>query len=83
MARTWLSVRVELIGGQSEHCWPRAGRVFGPASTHTFAALADAIDDAFARWDRAHLCQSSWPTAAASARRTPSGTKAACSTSAA
>ena len=27
----------------------------GPS--HTFADLADAIDTAFARWDRAHLCQ--------------------------
>lgn len=27
----------------------------GPS--HTFAALAKTIDDAFARWDRAHLCQ--------------------------
>ncbi len=26
-----------------------------PARTHTFAALAAAIDDAFSRWDRAHL----------------------------
>ena len=25
------------------------------ARTHTFAELAEAIDDAFARWDRAHL----------------------------
>lgn len=36
--------------------WPRPGRVFAAARSHTFAALADAIDTAFARWDRAHLC---------------------------
>lgn len=35
--------------------WPRPGRVFAAARSHTFATLADAIDTAFARWDRAHL----------------------------
>lgn len=37
--------------------WPRPGRIFGAARTHTFAQLATAIDDAFARWDRSHLHQ--------------------------
>ena len=56
MARTWLSVRVELVeGGGRASIWPRPGRVFVAARSHTFAALATAIDDAFARWDRAHL----------------------------
>src|SRR5689334_19178791 len=55
MARTWLSIRVELIEGRGERLWPRPGRVFAAARRHTFAQLADAIDDAFARWDRAHL----------------------------
>jgi hypothetical protein len=32
-----------------------AGRIFAAARSHTFAQLATAIDDAFARWDRAHL----------------------------
>jgi hypothetical protein len=31
--------------------------VFAAARGHAFAALATAIDDAFARWDRAHLHQ--------------------------
>lgn len=35
--------------------WPRPGRTLAAARTHTFAQLATAIDDAFARWDRAHL----------------------------
>ena len=35
--------------------WPRPGRIFAVARTRTFADLATAIDDAFARWDRAHL----------------------------
>ncbi len=55
MARTWLSIRVDLIEGHGEHLWPRPGRILAAARTHTFAQLAEAIDDAFARWDRAHL----------------------------
>lgn len=55
MARTWLSIRVDLVEGHGEHYWPRPGRIFVAARSHTFAELADAIDDAFARWDRAHL----------------------------
>ena len=55
MARTWLSIRVELVEGHGEHYWPRPGRIFAAARTHTFADLADAIDNAFARWDRSHL----------------------------
>jgi hypothetical protein len=47
--------RVELIEGAGRTLWPRPGRVFAAARSHTFAALADAIDTAFARWDRAHL----------------------------
>jgi hypothetical protein len=35
--------------------WPRPGQTLAAARTHTFAQLATAIDDAFARWDRAHL----------------------------
>jgi hypothetical protein len=55
VARTWLSIRVDLIEGQAERLWPRPGRVFAAARSHTFGDLADAIDSAFARWDRAHL----------------------------
>lgn len=57
MARTWLSIRVELISGHGRIFWPRPGRVFAAARSHTFGQLADAIDTAFARWDRAHLSQ--------------------------
>src|SRR5436189_3890423 len=35
--------------------WPRPGRVFAVARSHTFGQLADAIDLAFARWDLAHM----------------------------
>jgi Plasmid pRiA4b ORF-3-like protein len=55
VARTWLSITVELIEGRGRSFWPRPGRVLAAARTHTFSDLATAIDDAFARWDRSHL----------------------------
>ncbi|MHB8313144.1 MAG: IS1096 element passenger TnpR family protein [Candidatus Dormibacteria bacterium] len=55
MARSWLSIRVDLVRGRGRNLWPRPGRIFAAARTHTFAQLADAIDDSFARWDRSHL----------------------------
>lgn len=55
MSRTWISIRVELIGGAGRDLWPRPGRVFAASRTHTFGQLAVAIDEAFARWDRSHL----------------------------
>lgn len=55
MARTWLSIQVELVSGRGEDLWPRPGRIFAAARSHTFAQLADAIDLGFARWDLAHL----------------------------
>jgi Plasmid pRiA4b ORF-3-like protein len=54
---TWLSIQVELVSGHGSDLWPRPGRIFAAARTHTFGQLAVAIDDAFARWDRAHLHQ--------------------------
>jgi len=55
MARTWLSVTVELIGGRGEELWPWPGRIFAVGPSHTFMGLADAINDSFGRWDRSHL----------------------------
>lgn len=55
MARTWLSVTVELLGGRGEELWPWPGRVLAVGPSHTFQDLADAINDAFARWDRSRL----------------------------
>jgi hypothetical protein len=55
MARTWLSIRVDLISGRGEELWPRPGRIFAAARSHTFRQLATAIDAAFARWDLSHL----------------------------
>jgi hypothetical protein len=59
---SWWSVRVELLGGgASGDLWPRPGRVFAVSPGHTFHDLAEAIDDAFARWDRSHLHEFSLP----------------------
>ena len=55
MARSWLFIQVELVEGNGERFWPRPGRLFAASRAHSFAQLSDAIEDAFARWDRAHL----------------------------
>jgi hypothetical protein len=56
VARTWLSIRVELVGGMHAHdLWPRPGRLLLARPGMTFRDLAVAIDTAFARWDLAHL----------------------------
>lgn len=48
MARTWLSIKVDLVGGRGERLWPRPDRVLAAARRHTFEELAATID-AFAR----------------------------------
>src|SRR5690625_984231 len=55
MAKTWLAISVELLGGRGVDLWPAPGRVFAVGPSHTFEQLAEAINDAFARWDRSHL----------------------------
>lgn len=55
MPRTWLSIRVDMVSGRGIDFWPRPGRMFAAARSHTFAQLAGAIDLAFARWDLAHM----------------------------
>jgi hypothetical protein len=55
MAKTWLSINVELLGGRGTFLWPRPGREFAVGPAHTFADLAAAINLAFARWDLGHL----------------------------
>ncbi|MFC9398047.1 hypothetical protein ACFTWS_33520 [Streptomyces sp. NPDC057027] len=55
VARTWLSIRVELVSGLGADFWPRPGRVFAASRSHSFAQLAESIDVAFGRWDLAHL----------------------------
>jgi hypothetical protein len=56
-----MSIRVDLVQGQGEQYWPRPGRIFAAARSHTFKEFADAIDDAFARWDRSHLQEFTLP----------------------
>lgn len=46
---------MELVEGRGEHLWPRPGRLIAASAHHSFGHLAGAIDDGFARWDRAHL----------------------------
>lgn len=55
MARSWLSIRVELVSGRGQYFWPRPGRVIVARRTATFRELARAIDVALGRWDFAHL----------------------------
>lgn len=53
--RSWLLVRVELLGREHDLLEQPPGRVLLVGPRHTFAHLAEAIDTAFARWDRGHL----------------------------
>lgn len=55
MARTWLQIRVDLLGGGGIECDPSPGRIFIVGPSHTFEQFATAIDAAFARWDLSHL----------------------------
>ena len=55
MARTWLRIRVDLLGGHGVDLRPAPGRVLLVGPSHSFGNLAEAIDLAFARWDLAHL----------------------------
>ena len=49
--RNWLAVQVELITGLGRPLWPRPGRLFAVARSHSFAEFAAAIDQALGRWD--------------------------------
>jgi hypothetical protein len=55
MARTWLTITVELLSGIYAECDPARGRVFLVGPRHTFQQLARAINVGFARWDHSHL----------------------------
>jgi hypothetical protein len=55
VARTWLQVRVDLLGGLGGRLRPSPGRIFIVGPSHTFSGLAEAINAAFARWDLSHL----------------------------
>lgn len=55
VAKKWMAVRVELASGRGEDFELRPGRemVLPPATT--FEQFGVAVDNAFARWDHAHL----------------------------
>ena len=55
MARTWLRIRVDLLGGRGVACDPSPGWVFLVGPSHSFEQFAEAIDAAFARWDLSQL----------------------------
>jgi len=55
MARTWLRIRVDLLGGGGIDCDPSPGRIFLVGPSHTFEQFAEAINAAFARWDLSPL----------------------------
>lgn len=57
MAKTWLSITVELLHGRGEDLSPQPGRTFAVGPSHTFDDFAQAINTAFARWDLNHLNQ--------------------------
>ncbi len=55
MLAPWLHIQVELECGAGIQCDPPPGRIFLVGPGHSFLALAESIDAAFARWDVAHL----------------------------
>jgi len=55
VARTWLQIKVELLGGLDIACDPPPGRVFAVGPSVSFERLAGAINVAFGRWDLSHL----------------------------
>ena len=52
-----MRIQVDLLGGGGITCDPTPGRVFIVGPGHTFEQFAEAINTAFARWDRSHLHQ--------------------------
>jgi hypothetical protein len=55
VARSWLLIRVDLLGTAGSDLDPAPGRVLIVGPSHTFEQLAEAINQAFARWDLSHL----------------------------
>lgn len=55
MAKKWMKVRVELVSGRGEDFDRTPGRVMVLPPATTFEQFGLAIDNAFARWDIAHL----------------------------
>lgn len=55
MAKGWTEIKVVLTSGCGMDLDPAPGRVFLVPAATTLQGLAEAIDVAFARWDRSHL----------------------------
>jgi len=72
VARTWLQIRVDLLGTAASDLDPCPGRILIVAPAHTFEELADAINQAFARWDLSHLHEFELADGAGSASRATS-----------
>lgn len=57
MAARCKVLKVTLVSGRGEEFDPAPGRVFAIPPRTTYAVLADAIDQAFGRYDLGHLVQ--------------------------
>jgi Plasmid pRiA4b ORF-3-like protein len=55
VARTWLQIKIELVGGLGGELDPPPGRVFAVGPSVSFERFAEAINVAFGRWDFSHL----------------------------
>ncbi len=55
MARNWLSIKVDLLGGAGIECDPAPGRILIVGPGHTFEQLAEAINLVFGRYELTHL----------------------------
>jgi hypothetical protein len=55
MARTWLQIRVDLLGSGGADLKDPPGRILIVGPAHTFEQFAEAINQAFARWELSHL----------------------------
>ncbi len=55
MPRTWLQIKVELVGGMGGELQPPPGRVFALSPSLSFERLAREINVGFGRWDFSHL----------------------------
>ena len=54
MSRTWLSIRVDLIGGGGQDLWPRRGRILAASRSHTLPSWLPYEFDFGDSWE--HLC---------------------------
>ncbi len=52
MGRTWLQIRVDLLGGPGIELRPAPGRIFIVGPAHTFEQFAEAINQAFGGYDQ-------------------------------